>query len=322
MKKKNKSVKVGIFAFLAIAILVLTIYFIGSKDNLFSPKTNVTCSFSDIRGVVVGNNIRFSGINVGTVKNIEMTSDSSVILTLSISDKYTKHIYKNSIVEIGQDGLMGSKLLNISSGTIGAGHIVEGDHLQAKYGIDLESMLGEARDMLVQANDAVKSLKSVAQKIDTGDGDLGRLLNDNTLTTELAQTTKSLNSTLANVDQITRKINNGQGDLAILINDNKLVSQTHGVLSNLNQAADKTHLVVTNLETTTNSINQGDGPVNLLLNSKKTAQNIDTTILKLQNSLDEFDKTAQAIQDSWLIRLFTKKKKKDKQKTEVNDSVR
>lgn len=308
-KKDNKAIRVGLFVFIALIIFILTIYFIGSKDNLFSQKTNITCSFQDIRGVVVGNNIRFSGINVGTVKNITMVSDTSVILTLSIADKYTKHIYKNSIVEISQDGLMGNKLLIISSGTPDTGPIEENDHLQAKYGIDLESMLSEARDLLVNANSTAQSLKSIADKVDTGKGDLGRLINDNTLTSELTLATKQLNSTLANVNEITDKINNGKGDLALLINENNLVNQAHTVLSNLNQTADKTLQTVENLETTSNQLNNGEGTLSLLLHSKQTAQNIDTTIIKLQGSLEQFNRTAKAVEESWIVRLFSKKKK-------------
>lgn len=319
---QNKALRVGLFVFGSLAFLVLTIYFIGSKDNLFASKTNVTCSFQDIRGVVVGNNVRFSGINVGTVKSIELTTDSSVVLTLSIANKYAEHIYKNSIVEISQDGLMGNKLLLISSGTPDSKPIEDGDVLHAKYGIDLEGMLGEVRDILVDAKDAVVSFKSIAAKIDTGDGDIGRLINDNTLTTELAVTTRNLNSTLASVNQITRKINSGSGDLAQLINNNELTENTYSVLGNLNQAADKTHQVVSNLEATTNSINSGDGAVNMLLNSRKTAQNIDTAIIKVQNSLEQFDKTAKAIEESWIVRLFSKKKKKDQEEKAKTDSVR
>ncbi|MFV0391998.1 MAG: MlaD family protein [Paludibacteraceae bacterium] len=319
-KTRNTATKVGIFVFSAIAILVLTIYFIGSKDNLFSTKTNITCSFQDIRGVVVGNNVRFSGMNIGTVKDIEMKSDTSVVLTLTIAQKYTEFIYKNSIVEIVQDGIMGSKLLNISSGTPDAGSIENGDQLRAKYGIDIENMLGKVNDILGITNEAVADLKSITNKIDNGDGDLGRLINANTLTTELATTTKSLNSSLANLDQITHKINAGNGDIGTLLNNNKLTTRADDVLSTLNQVTEKTNQVVTNLETTTKSINSGDGPVNLLLNSKQTAQNIDTTILKVQGSLEQFNSTAKAIEESWIIRLFSKKKKKDNH--DANDSIK
>lgn len=310
--KRNRALKVGILVFSSLAIFVAVIYFIGSKDNLFKSKTRITTSFSDIRGVVVGNNVRFSGITVGKVGGIEITSDSTVVLQLDIVNEYAKYIYKDALVEINQDGLMGNKLLNITSGSHTAGAISEGTHLKGKEGIDVEGMLYEARDILLQVNDAIISFKSIAAKIDSGKGDLSQLVNENTLTTELANTTKRLNNSLANMEEISRKINSGEGDFAKLLNDKELTSQTYDVLNALNQAAEKTNLVVDDLQKTTNSINTGEGTVNMLLNNKETAQNIDTTIVKLQHSLSEFDKAAKAIQESWLIRLFSKKKKKDK----------
>ncbi|NLI71490.1 MAG: MCE family protein [Bacteroidales bacterium] len=309
----NKALRVGIMVFTALAIFVIIIYLIGRKDNPFSPKTQITTSFNDIRGVVAGNNVRYSGINVGKVNKIEITSDSTVILKLGIVKEYAQFIYKDALVEINQDGLMGNKLLNIIGGSASAGKIEDGSHLKGKEGIDIEGMLGEAREILVQTNDAVITLKSIAQKIDTGEGDLAKLVNDNTLTTELNTVTKKLNSTLANVDQITQKINSGQGDLARLINGNELTNNTYSVLGNLNEAADKTSQIASDLAVTTNSINSGEGTVNMLLNDKKTALKIDTTINKVQSTLDEFDKTAKAIQDSWIIRWFPKKKKENKE---------
>ena len=316
----NKALRVGLFVFTALAIFITIIYLIGSKDNLFKTKTTITTSFNDIRGVVVGNNVRFSGINVGKVSDINVVSDKEVVLELSIVKEYARFIYKDALVEINQDGLMGSKLINITSGHSSAGKIEEGTHLKGKEGIDIENMLYEVHDILVEAGDAVASLKSIAGKIDSGEGDLAKLVNDDVLSTELTATTRQLNTTLATVEQITKNITTGEGDIARLINSNELTSQAHQLLGNLNEAVEKTHRVAENLETTSRQINYGEGAVNLLLNNKNTAQNIDTTILKLQNSLNEFDKTARAVQNSWLIQLFSRKKLKDKKTTK--DSIK
>ena len=316
----NKALRVGLFVFTALAIFITIIYLIGSKDNLFKTKTTITTSFNDIRGVVVGNNVRFSGINVGKVSDINVVSDKEVVLELSIVKEYARFIYKDALVEINQDGLMGSKLINITSGHSSAGKIEEGTHLKGKEGIDIENMLYEVHDILVEAGDAVASLKSIAGKIDSGEGDLAKLVNDDALSTELTATSRQLNTTLATVEQITKNITTGEGDIARLINSNELTSQAHQLLDNLNKAVEKTHRVAENLETTSRQINYGEGAVNLLLNNKNTAQNIDTTILKLQNSLNEFDKTARAVQNSWLIQLFNRKKLKDK-KT-AKDSIK
>ena len=316
----NKALRVGLFVFTALAIFITIIYLIGSKDNLFKTKTTITTSFNDIRGVVVGNNVRFSGINVGKVSDINVVSDKEVVLELSIVKEYARFIYKDALVEINQDGLMGSKLINITSGHSSAGKIEEGTHLKGKEGIDIENMLYEVHDILVEAGDAVASLKSIAGKIDSGEGDLAKLVNDDALSTELTATSRQLNTTLATVEQITKNMTTGEGDIARLINSNELTSQAHQLLGNLNEAVEKTHRVAENLETTSRQINYGEGAVNLLLNNKNTAQNIDTTILKLQNSLNEFDKTARAVQNSWLIQLFSRKKLKDK-KT-AKDSIK
>lgn len=312
--KRNRALKVGILVFSSLAIFVAIIYFIGSKDNLFKSKTRITTSFSDIRGVVVGNNVRFSGITVGKVSGIEITSDSTVMIQLDIVNDYAKYIYKDALVEINQDGLMGNKLLNITSGTHAAGAIHEGSHLNGKDGIDIESMLYKTRDMLIQTNEAIQSIKSIAAKMDSGNGDLALLINSNTLTDELKTTTNNLNNTLKSVNQITQKINSGEGDLGALLNDDKLTSQTYDVLNNLNQTTEKTNALINSLQKTANSINSGEGTINMLLNDKETAQNIDSVINKLQHSLSEFDKTAKAIQESWLIRRSSKKKKEDKSK--------
>ena len=316
----NKALRVGLFVFTALAIFITIIYLIGSKDNLFKTKTTITTSFNDIRGVVVGNKVRFSGINVGKVSDINVVSDKEVVLELSIVKEYARFIYKDALVEINQDGLMGSKLINITSGHSSAGKIEEGTHLKGKEGIDIENMLYEVHDILVEAGDAVASLKSIAGKIDSGEGDLAKLVNDDVLSTELTATTRQLNTTLATVEQITKNMTTGEGDIARLINSNELTSQAHQLLGNLNEAVEKTHRVAENLETTSRQINYGEGAVNLLLNNKNTAQNIDTTILKLQNSLNEFDKTARAVQNSWLIQLFSRKKLKDKKTTK--DSIK
>lgn len=311
MKKNsnNRTFKVGFLVFSSLTILIITIYLIGSKDNLFASKITVYSAFQDIKGVVVGNNVRFSGINVGTVKSIEMNAENTVVLSLSIAEKYAKFIYKDCLVEIGQDGFVGNKLINISSGNISSGRIHDADTLVAKHGIDYENILSQAGEIIVSAKSTVESLNSILAKIDSGKGDIGRLLNEDNLTSELEIATKKLNSMLANIDGITQKINKGEGDIGKLINDNKLTDKANSILTSLEQTLVQTNQITSDLQTTTQQINDGNGVVSKLLNNKSTANSIDSTILKVQESLEQFDKTAIAIQESWLLRMFSKKKK-------------
>jgi len=308
-KQTNRALRVGFFVFCGLVILIVTLYLIGSKDNLFESKTNIITSFKDVRGVVVGDNVRYSGINVGKVKSFVITPDGKVLLELSIVNEYAKFIHKNAIVEINQDGLLGAKLLDIKPGKENADIVKNGDFLTGKDGIDMENLMYDLRNILSEANLAVGNIESVTDKINKGEGDIGKLINEDRLTSKLDLTVQKLNESLININQIVGKINNGDGDVGRLINDEALTTEANKVLENLNQSTEIVKQIASNLEKTTNTINDGKGTVGMLLNNESTAQNVDTTILKVQSSLMQFEKTAKAIENSWILKLFSKKKK-------------
>lgn len=308
-KQTNRALRVGFFVFCGLVILIVTLYLIGSKDNLFESKTNIITSFKDVRGVVVGDNVRYSGINVGKVKSFVITPDGKVLLELSIVNEYAKFIHKNAIVEINQDGLLGAKLLDIKPGKENADIVKNGDFLTGKDGIDMENLMYDLRNILSEANLAIGNIESVTDKINKGEGDIGKLINEDRLTSKLDLTVQKLNESLININQIVGKINNGDGDVGRLINDKEMTTEANKVLENLNQSTEIVKQIASNLEETTNTINDGKGTVGMLLNNESTAQNVDTTILKIQSSLMQFEKTAKAIENSWILKLFSKKKK-------------
>ncbi|MGC3978175.1 MAG: MlaD family protein [Paludibacteraceae bacterium] len=305
----NKTVRVGFFIASAIAIFVLAIYFIGSKNNLFNSKTKVICVFKDVKGVVQGNIVRFSGINVGNIKDITITSDSTVEIMMAIRKDYAQFIYKNSLVEISQDGLVGNKLLIISEGSANAGHIEENDTLKAKKGLDLDNLFTQVNKILASTESTIKNLDSITGKLKNGEGTIGELLTKNTLTSKLNVITDNLNTTLTNVNAITHKINSGQGDIGKLISRNDITDNAKSILTNLNQTSQKANIVVDELTKTTRSLNNGEGALSMLLNDKNTANNVDTTIKKAGGSLDQITHTLKALEGSWIFDLAGKKTK-------------
>lgn len=312
MKNTKRTLRLGIFIAASVVLFIVAVYLIGSKGNLFSPTKDIISSFKDIRGLVVGNNVRFAGINVGTVKNIRIVSDSSVIVTMSIKEDYTKYIYKNSTVQIGQEGLMGGKIVLISSGTPETGQIGEGDFLAVEEGLDIQGMIAEAQTMLSEATKTITHLKSVTNKIDEGDGDISRLLNKNDFTTELAIATQKLNNTMSDVNDITRKVNSGKGDLGKLVNDNGITNELVGIMQNLNNTSEKADAAIGELQQTIHSMNHGEGVLPRLLHDKELGLHVDSAITRVDQGVFEVTRAAETIADSWIFRLFSKKKKDTK----------
>ncbi|WP_019540232.1 MlaD family protein [Proteiniphilum acetatigenes] len=309
MKNTKKALRLGIFVAAALILFVVAVYLIGSKGNLFSPTKDVFSSFKDIRGLVVGNNVRFAGINVGTVKNIRIISDTSVVVTMSIREDYSKYIYKNSKVQIGQEGLMGGKIVLISSGTPETGVIEDNDYLAVAEGLDVQGMIAQAQTMLREATQTVSNLNSVTDKINEGDGDIARLLNGNDLTTQLGIATRKLNNSMSDVNEITRKVSSGQGDLGKLINDDAITDQLSGIMKDLHATSVKANAVVEELQQTVHAINYGEGVLPRLLHDKELGLSVDTALTRVDQGVFEVTRAAETIADSWIFRLFSKKKK-------------
>src|SRR6056297_713989 len=96
-----RTIKLIIFIAIGVAIFGYGIYFIGKKSNLFGETFTISGIFQDVSGLKIGNNVRFSGINVGTVSEIKLLNNTLVQVDVTIEKNTQKFIRKNSKMEIG-----------------------------------------------------------------------------------------------------------------------------------------------------------------------------------------------------------------------------
>mgnify|MGYP003525140652 CR=1 FL=1 len=117
MKKESGFTwKLGMFVIIGLVLFIGTIYFVGKQKNLFGNTFHLKAQFKTVSGLKEGNNVRFSGINIGTVHGIELITDSSVLVDLVIKKDVQKFIKTDAVATIGSDGLMGDKVLTITPG--------------------------------------------------------------------------------------------------------------------------------------------------------------------------------------------------------------
>lgn len=118
-KNSTNKIKLGIFVTLGLVVLILAIYFIGEKQLLFKSTFRLTGVFTDVAGLQAGNNVRLSGISIGTVESISLVSDTTVRVEIVIDESSRKFIKKDAVATIGSEGLIGNKVLVINPGTGG-----------------------------------------------------------------------------------------------------------------------------------------------------------------------------------------------------------
>ena len=110
------NVRLGIFVILASLLLVVGIYYVGTRKNLFGTTFTISTVFTNAGGLQEGNNVRYAGINVGTVSEINIITDSTIRLDLKLVERVKPYIKKNAVANLSVDGIVGSALVNITPG--------------------------------------------------------------------------------------------------------------------------------------------------------------------------------------------------------------
>jgi phospholipid/cholesterol/gamma-HCH transport system substrate-binding protein len=184
--------KLGIFIIVALAILVSGLYYIGKQKNLFVSVFPLKAVFNNVSGLKVGNNIRFGGIAVGTVDGIQLLTDTSVMVNMSIKSEVRKFIKRDAVANIGTDGLMGDRVVLISPGTSNQEPVKNNEVLAAHAPVETDQILAGLKTSADNAANITQQLSEVAYKVNHGRGIIARLLGDSSLG-------NNLNSTMVNL---------------------------------------------------------------------------------------------------------------------------
>jgi phospholipid/cholesterol/gamma-HCH transport system substrate-binding protein len=193
-KKTGNKIRLGIFVSISITLFIVGIYLIGQRQQLFSKTFHINGIFKDIKGLQVGNNVHFSGINVGIVEGIQQITDSTVRVDMLIDDGTRKFMKKNAKALIGSDGLMGNKIVIIIPGPSCAQEISDNDIVETTKSVSMDDILVKIKVTADNAANITDDLSDIMQNIHDGKGTIGKLLMDSALA-------KNVDDALVNIKQ-------------------------------------------------------------------------------------------------------------------------
>jgi len=194
-------VRLGLFIAVGLTFFIIAIFFIGKQKNLFNPVFKLTTSFYNVSGLQVGSNIRFSGINVGTVDNINIINDSTVCVDMLILKKVQQFIKADCEAGIGSSGIIGDRVLILTQGSSEAPMVKDGQQIESKEPVEPDAIM---ESLQVTADNAVivsDQLAKIMTKINRGKGTLGRLIQDTTMAENVNQTIVNLKSSTKGFDE-------------------------------------------------------------------------------------------------------------------------
>jgi phospholipid/cholesterol/gamma-HCH transport system substrate-binding protein len=319
--KKIDNAKVGMLVLAGLIFLILTLYMIGKNRNLFGSTFTIKAVLNNVNGLVPGNNVRFKGMDVGTVKSIRVENDTAILVTMTIDESMKPFIKQNAIAAIGTDGLMGNKLININSDSGPAQPIKQGDAIQSRKPVETDEMLRTLNTTNNNIERITHNLYEISVKLNSSES-LWTLLSDTVITKDLKKAVVDFKQAGANTADVTataknlvQKLDNGNGLAYRLFTDTTLSTQLTSSLRQIEQASNQTSVIMRDLKTVVDDMKQGDGTAGLILTDTLLRQSLFKSAINIEQGTDRFNQNMEALKKNFLFRRYFKKLEKEQNAT-------
>lgn len=326
-KKILDNTKLGLFVVAGLIFLIFSLYMIGRNRNLFGPTFTIHASFHNVNGLVPGNNVRYAGIDVGTVKEIELRNDSSVFVTMLIEKKVRDYIHKNAVATIATDGLMGNKLININSQPGTSEPVEAGTVLRSLKPVETDEMLRTLNTTNDNIAIITQNLKEITRKLNNSNS-LWNLLADTIMTRDLKQAVADIkragNNTViltAEATDMIQRVKQGDGLVGALLTDTIVFAKLDESLVQVKEASRNAAVLTDDLRKLVQRIEQGEGTAGVLLSDTTWSHKLHQSITNIEEGTARFNENMEALKHNFLFRGYFRKQEKRQKKESKSDGV-
>ncbi|MBI5660589.1 MULTISPECIES: MlaD family protein [Ignavibacterium] len=298
MFKDLTGAKLGIFIFIGSVLLVIGIFMLGNKDQLFVSTFTVRAYFQNTEGLRNGAAVRFGGIDVGAVKDIKIMADTSgrVEVSMRIKEEVRRFIKKDSRASIETEGLVGNKVVIISMGSDKAEPVSDNGVILSKEPLSFADVIEETQGILAYTREMTRSLADIVGKINKGEGTIGKILNDEELYNAATKITKSADRNLTAITDDMRKVlalfdDLGKGVETVVKNTNNVVAGIDTLLQGVSEGKGVLGSLLTDQGTEGKSLNK------ILENFVQISEDTKVSASRLAENME-------ALKHNWLFKSY------------------
>lgn len=325
-KTNSQKIRLGLFVISGLLLFITAIYFIGDKQKMFGQTNHLKAVFNNVNGLQLGNNVRYSGLNAGTIRAINMINDTVIEVDMLIDKDIFNHIKKDAIAIIGSDGLVGNMIINIIPGKGNKPVVEPGDEIQTGKRVQTDDLLSTLDVTNKNAATLTADLLIITKEIIDGKGTMGLLLKDSIMSEDLKQTMNYLKLTTKGSSESVTKLSNlistleNKNNVVGVLKDTAVANNIKKIVHNLDKSSDQIEKVVTNLNSTILNIKDGKGALNYLSNDPKLVRKIDSTMININEASFRLNEDLEALKHNFLFRGYFKKQAKAKLKEEKKET--
>jgi len=271
--------RVGIFIFVALALLGFFILNATGEFNPFEEKLTLKARFTNADGLREGAEVQLAGVHIGKVTEVrflppDSPEDAKIEAVMSVDKELdgkptSERIRADSTAQLVATSVLGNdKMINITPGTPEAEPVKEFHVLDSQAAISINQLTQTGNDLLQQINKLAIPTNEILNKANQGEGTLGSLINDESLYRNLDQSIKE-------TKLLVEKIRAGDGSAGKFVNDPELYN-------NLNSTVESLELISANLK-------EGKGTAGKFLNDEAVYNESKAMLTDLRKALKDVE---------------------------------
>ena len=263
----------GTFVLIAVGLLVWLLLSSQKTQNLFEDEITLYATMSSIQAVNKDTDVIISGLNIGSVSDVNIDDENHVVITMSILKKYQKLIRTDSTAELldFKFAMLGKSVIEISVGSPQLPVIEDGSTLTIKESFNLVQLVAKFEPVLVTLQDSIEKISDILQAIDP------QKIGDNL---------GNLDSISSDLKVITQQIRQGKGVAGNAIFNEDMQDDVVTTTANLKQLTEQTRGILEQTRI-------------LLISLQQQVDEMPELTDKVKPLLDEADKTIKATQKIW-----------------------
>ncbi|MGH7958521.1 MAG: MlaD family protein [Opitutaceae bacterium] len=317
MNNFQQTARVGLFFLLGLALTWVTFETLRGGKVFKDQGYNLIAGFESLKELKEGDEVRMAGVKVGEVEKTRLAGRRAEAVLRIMHRVRVKSDASASII---MAGLIGTNYVGIDLGTDAAPDLPDGAEIRTKTTPDLNSVMSQIGDLGKKLEDALgnlsgslggdgkggpgvvqkvdqlitenrenirkttENLQSITDKVNKGEGTLGKLINDQTLHNEVVTTLDEIKkgaaeakTFIANAQSIIDHVKAGKGAIGTLVFDQK--------------AGDDLKAAIATIRTVSDKISRGEGTLGKLLNDDKMVGDVQSLMKKADRALDGLDDT-------------------------------
>jgi phospholipid/cholesterol/gamma-HCH transport system substrate-binding protein len=316
MKKsrvKQTAMEVTVGTFILMMLVVLGFYtIILSRESIFTKSYHLNVLFDNVTGLIKGDKVYVQGVDVGRIKDMTISRDG-VHTVLSL--RYDPVFHEDYKISVEPSSILGGKFVAINEGSDDKPALPPGTPLKGRAPVDF---IGETTETIASIREMLEggvvdnikvtmtNIAEVSEKINNGEGTIGKLINDDAVYNDLKDVASSLKS-------LTTKLEDGEGTIGKLISDDDVYTNVVAITANLKTISDRLEKgegtlgkllsqddqlyndlkdAAASIKDISGTISRGEGTIGKLAKDEELYRNINKLLEEVRAAVDDLRETS------------------------------